>query len=288
MTDSIWSKLAAPFPIADIEWRLQRCGDGDDGKPPWAIVIPYVTNRAIQQRLDDVLGPENWKNEYREMFANGNGEIATPTVLCGLSIKVGEDWIQKWDGAEQTDIASAKGGLSASMKRAAVQFGLGRYMYRIEEGWARVFGSKQRGAEQGKTKSGKKFWWLPPADLCQMIANKATLPPAQFEEQERKAQEKDKRLDLHSRFKIDGVKIVHEPTEKGKDFWVLEGRTEGLEKVLRDLKWKQTRTSKRWYTESPEAVEELNLLMADETPQSFDDVPRQLVAPEPAPPWEAS
>ena len=29
------------------------------------IAVPYVTNRAIQNRLDEVVGPENWYNKYR-------------------------------------------------------------------------------------------------------------------------------------------------------------------------------------------------------------------------------
>ncbi|MGH7576528.1 MAG: Rad52/Rad22 family DNA repair protein [Longimicrobiales bacterium] len=33
---------------------------------------------------------------------------------------------------------SVKGGLSAATKRAAVEWGIGRYLYGIEEGWANV------------------------------------------------------------------------------------------------------------------------------------------------------
>jgi hypothetical protein len=40
--------------------------------------------------------------------------------------------ITKWDGAEQTQIEAVKGGLSGSMKRAAVQWGIGRYLYDLE------------------------------------------------------------------------------------------------------------------------------------------------------------
>src|SRR4051812_744156 len=100
-----WDQLTAPFDPADIKHR-----QGPGGRQ-----LPYVTNRAIQDRLDSVVGPGNWKNEFREW---GQG---SPGVLCGLSIRVGEEWITKWDGAEQTDIEAVKGGLSDAMKRAAVQ-----------------------------------------------------------------------------------------------------------------------------------------------------------------------
>src|SRR4051812_7105049 len=100
-------RLAEPFPAEDIEWRIGRSGKGDKGF--WATALAYLTNRAIMQRLDDVCGPHRWRNEYREWHV---GE--KHGVLCGISIKVDEEWVTKWDGAENTDIESIKGGLSDS------------------------------------------------------------------------------------------------------------------------------------------------------------------------------
>lgn len=145
--------LQAPFGVEDMEWRVQQAGSTQQGKL-WAIVVPYITNRAIQQRLDDVCGVDGWKNEYTST-PNDKG------TLCGISIKF-DDWITKWDGAEDTDIEAVKGGLSSAMKRAAVQWGIGRYLYKYEaaivtpqlekpqsmDGWimtqAKIDGKKQR------------------------------------------------------------------------------------------------------------------------------------------------
>lgn len=121
-------KLAEPFAPEDIEWRVQQ--SGMKGDKPWARVLAYVQNRAIMQRLDDVCGPEKWANRYKEAPNGG--------VLCGISIKCGDAWITKWDGAENTDIEAVKGGLSNSMKRAAVQWGIGRYLYKLEATFAEV------------------------------------------------------------------------------------------------------------------------------------------------------
>lgn len=136
--------LKEPFKPEDIEWRVQRSGI-TKGKP-WAFVLAYVTNRAIMDRLDEVCGPENWENKYKD--APGGG------ILCGISIKVpssqpiirdNEDkttdhyyheWITKYDGAEQTNIEAVKGGLSSAMKRAAVQWAIGRYLYHLEAEFA--------------------------------------------------------------------------------------------------------------------------------------------------------
>lgn len=144
------SRLGEPFPETDIEWRIQQCGE-KNGRA-WALVIAYVTNRAIQHRLDEVVGPENWKNEFLPGPCGG--------VMCGLSIRIGDEWVTKWDGAENTDVEGVKGGFSAAMKRAAVQWMIGRYLYALEETFAVI---SERGRHRGRTKDQKVFRWDPPA-----------------------------------------------------------------------------------------------------------------------------
>ena len=58
-----WKALAEPFKEDEYEWRLAQCGKSGAGKF-WAFCLCYLTNRAIQQRLDDVVGVENWQNEF--------------------------------------------------------------------------------------------------------------------------------------------------------------------------------------------------------------------------------
>ena len=144
------SKLKDFFEPNDIEWRLQQCGKTKEGKI-WGMALAYVTNRAIMNRLDEVCGPENWKNEFKAAPDGG--------ILCGISIKVGDEWVTKWDGAENTDIEAVKGGLSSAMKRAAVQWGIGRYLYKLGESW---INSNENGAYRGKTKDGTIFKWDAP------------------------------------------------------------------------------------------------------------------------------
>lgn len=145
------SKLKDCFEPNDIEWRLQQCGKGSNGKI-WGMALAYVTNRAIMNRLDEVCGPENWKNEFKAAPDGG--------ILCGISIKIGDEWVTKWDGAENTDIEAVKGGLSGAMKRAAVQWGIGRYLYKLEESW---INANENGAYRGKTKDGTTFKWDAPS-----------------------------------------------------------------------------------------------------------------------------
>ncbi|MFI3293288.1 MAG: Rad52/Rad22 family DNA repair protein [Rikenellaceae bacterium] len=123
--------LAKPFAPEDLEWRLQRTfQDKMTG-----IAVPYLNNRAIQNRLDEVVGPENWQNEYRPWQGDGK----KGSQLCGISIHYEErGWVTKWDGAENSDIEPVKGGLSDSMKRAAVQWGIGRALYSMDTVWVDV------------------------------------------------------------------------------------------------------------------------------------------------------
>ena len=171
MSESELARLADPFPPGDIEWRIQAAGKKTNGDI-WAKVVPYVTSRAIMERLDAVVGPEHWQNEFRE--APGG----KPGVLCGISILVpgsgglvngrmapGE-WVTKWDGAELTDVEAVKGGLSGAMKRAAVQWGIGRYLYKLEADFARIHAQGSHvfyGQVKGPNgKEQTSFRWDPP------------------------------------------------------------------------------------------------------------------------------
>ncbi len=102
------------FDPSDIGWKPIALSK----KTGKALVAAYVSNRAIMDRLDAVCGPGNWRNEFT---AGPNGGL-----LCGLSIRIvredgSAEWVTKWDGAENTDVEPVKGGLSSSMRRAAVQ-----------------------------------------------------------------------------------------------------------------------------------------------------------------------
>ena len=136
------TKLSDPFPAEDIEWFIGvTTKDKTKG-----MAIPFITNRAVQERLDTVCGPDGWRNEYkalgeRELFDSNNQSVGKKSSqLCGISIwsEQRKEWITKWDGAEESDIEAIKGSLSSAMKRAAVQWGIGRYLYYIESPWVEI------------------------------------------------------------------------------------------------------------------------------------------------------
>jgi hypothetical protein len=162
---NIIAKLQAPFAPNEIEWRV---GSTTQDKSK-GLALAYVTNRAIQNRLDDIFGPFGWQNEFKAW--------GDKSQLCGISIKNPEtgEWITKWDGAENTDFEATKGGLSDSMKRAAYQWGIGRYLYKLDAVWVPI---KQQGKSYviEKGKEPKLPAWALPEGTKQ--PPKATTPDA--------------------------------------------------------------------------------------------------------------
>lgn len=106
-------KLREPMPL---KWRVQTTYADK------AIMSSYVDARDVQDHLDNVVGPNNWRNEYKEI----NGKL-----FCGISILVGEDWVTKWDVGTPSKIDSDKGHASDAFKRAAVHWGINRAAYQV-------------------------------------------------------------------------------------------------------------------------------------------------------------
>lgn len=102
--------LRAPTPPNEIK---QRQGPG--GKK-----LDYIDARFVMDRLDAAVGPENWRDVYEDTGSS---------VRCGLSIRVNQEWITKWDVGDQSDIEPTKGAHSDAFKRAAVKWGIARDLY---------------------------------------------------------------------------------------------------------------------------------------------------------------
>ena len=127
MNDEIWFQLRQPFSKGATKWRLGATnakkvqGPATKGQP-----LCYVDARMVMDRLDTVVGPESWQDKYEE---------TAKRIICSLGIKIENEWIWKADGAGDTDMEGEKGGLSDAFKRAAVKFGIGRYLYAVHVPW---------------------------------------------------------------------------------------------------------------------------------------------------------
>ncbi len=125
MTD-IWQSLKEPFPPDKVSWRV---GATNKDKTK-GLALAYIDARDVMERLDAVVGPENWQNKY----SHANGK-----TVCDIGVQFGVgNWVWKADGAGDTDTEAEKGALSDAFKRAAVRFGIGRYLYDIGDTWAEL------------------------------------------------------------------------------------------------------------------------------------------------------
>lgn len=111
--------LADPFAPDEIRWRVGQVAK--NGKT--CTVLAFIDARAVMDRLDEVVGPARWRDSYR---AGPDGGL-----ICRLEILLDGQWIPKEDAAENTDVEAVKGGISDAFKRAAVKWGIGRYLYRL-------------------------------------------------------------------------------------------------------------------------------------------------------------
>lgn len=139
--DDLEALLKRPFEPNDILWRVSRAGSNSKGV--WAKVLAYVDSRAIQERLDALFGIDGWEDDYKEIRQGG--------IVCNLRLKIGDEWVTKSDGAQMTQVESVKGGISDALKRTAVKFGVGRYLYNLSETWADI---DDNGELNGQYKDG--------------------------------------------------------------------------------------------------------------------------------------
>lgn len=120
--------LSLPFAKSDVQWRVGNASaDKKKGN-----ALGYIDARLVMERLDEVVGNHNWESHTRK---DDN------TYFCAL--KVGG--ITKTDGAGATDFEGEKGGSSDAFKRAAVSFGIGRYLYELSDynTWVELNDKKQ-------------------------------------------------------------------------------------------------------------------------------------------------
>lgn len=140
--DDILMRLAAPFPPPAVQWRVTAVKkDGSKGQ-----AACYIDARDVQMRLDEVCGPD-WQDEL----------IIQPSglVTCRIGIYIEGVWRWRMDATaavrenkpdgqkldakdEQQREMSQKGAASDAFKRAAVKWGIGRYLYSIDAPWVQI------------------------------------------------------------------------------------------------------------------------------------------------------
>lgn len=123
LTQEILEELRKPFPEEAIEWKPQRLWPKDN--PTKALAVPFIKARHVMDRLDEVVGPANWEHDFDEL---PSGSIKSKLTVLGIT-KCDRGFVAGEDDK------GLKGSVSDGLKRAAVHFGIGRYLYDAEAVW---------------------------------------------------------------------------------------------------------------------------------------------------------
>lgn len=147
----LFDELCRPFAAEEIDWRI---GSTNADKTQ-GMALAYMDARAVMDRLDAVCGPDGWQCNY---------VVTGPVAVCNLGVRVpAGDWIWKSDGAGATDVEGEKGMLSDALKRAAVRWGVGRYLYELKSPWVAIV---QRGKSSFMAEGERKKLDAVHEDFC--------------------------------------------------------------------------------------------------------------------------
>jgi hypothetical protein len=143
--DSIRQRLAALFPPNDLKWLPITVTSGRDG--PAALAVAYLDARTIMDRLDDTMGIDGWEDAYDII---GEMKDAKSQVACRLTLHFAAAVPPGTPGSrgltvtrcdvgaqsDQPDIGDKmKSAFTDAFKRAAVKFGIGRYIGHLPKVW---------------------------------------------------------------------------------------------------------------------------------------------------------
>jgi hypothetical protein len=158
--------LAEPFDPRELKVRPAATDRKQEAGNALAVV--YIDARVVQERLDAVLGVTGWQDEYQP--------LPDGTVLCRLRCKIGGEWVTKADVGGQSKQPDGgnrvKAAFSDALKRAAVKFGVGRYIYRLGGQWLPWDGKKFTATPR------LPQWALPKAAPKQLPAAEPSARPA--------------------------------------------------------------------------------------------------------------
>lgn len=123
--EQIQAELCEPFAADVIGWKPQSVSGSR------AMAVAYIDARDVENRLDEVVGIANWSDNYEE--------LPSGAVRCTLSLRIDGEWVSKQDvggESEQKDVHDrVKACHSDALKRAAVKWGIGRYLYSLPQSW---------------------------------------------------------------------------------------------------------------------------------------------------------
>lgn len=140
--EQVFQELSAPIPyqwrvktfykdgVAKSELKAGRLPEGTKGQ-----FLAYIDARDVFDRLDAVVGPDNWQDEFEVIDA------ANHVVSVTLNVAIEGQHVYKSDVGYPNsagDEEPFKSAVSDGIKRAGVHFGIGRFLYSLDPVWVEV------------------------------------------------------------------------------------------------------------------------------------------------------
>jgi len=120
-------KLRYPIPY---KWKIQSFNK--EGTK--AQCVAYIDARDVMDLLDRAIGIENWRDSYRR--------DSKDRLICKLELRIGGEWVGKEDTGISGDFEEEKSEFSDAFKRAAVKWGIGRFLYDLPIRYVKVLNKK--------------------------------------------------------------------------------------------------------------------------------------------------
>ncbi|NOK64105.1 MAG: hypothetical protein GFH27_549413n17 [Chloroflexi bacterium AL-W] len=128
---SYTAELCRAFDLEQIEVKPQATNK----EKTRAMAVLYADMRAYEERLDEVVGVENWSVIY-QMSDRG---VVCELTICGVTKSGIGDYPR--DESDDNPATSAE---AQAFKRACSRFGIGRYIYHLPKVWADYDREKKR------------------------------------------------------------------------------------------------------------------------------------------------
>ena len=112
-----------------FKWRVQSTNQYG------CTCVAYIDARDVQDLLDDVCGQDGWQVKYEEHKGNLFASIGIKEYFDNQdkdSKTTLEDWVWKSDCGTESQVEKQKGEASDAFKRAAVMWGVGRFLYSLK------------------------------------------------------------------------------------------------------------------------------------------------------------
>jgi hypothetical protein len=154
----LYHRLREPFDIRFISWKINNYNSAKTK----AMITFYLDARAVQHRLNEVLGVEGWSFSFTELekdkgvhgkltvyFFAPEADKASRRDECIVNEVTRED-VGYATTTEKSDWY--KDAVSDALKRCAVHFGVGHFLYALPNLWIDTKGTGQKYLDDDQNK----------------------------------------------------------------------------------------------------------------------------------------